>query len=476
MFTGFVEIVFALALILLATCPAMAQVTDAGDINALQRLKNTNNCNGVLDDWRINGDSVEGPGIEADANGHLAGLDLDGQDICGVLTLRDLSELRILRISGAYLDGMLLDGLPRMQELRLSHVQPDGFAFLRQMTLLKLLQLDGTGLSELAPLANLTELEQADLSYNRIYDLGALRGLVKLSDLKLFHNLINDVKPLAALPELTRLDLETNKINDIVSLGVLRKLEVLNIADNKITDVATLQNMPRLAVLDLSDNLISDAGFLSKLPALVHLDLRRNLIRDIRELKSVWARFEFLGLEGNRIPLHQMYDEALEHRWAAGQENVYFELRVQYLPALNDWVIPQEDLKIGDTDSKVRIEGPDGGATYDAEKGRIMFEKAGNYKIVLSNTALAGANADKPLPVTKSGVITVLDVLPDELELYTGREEIISPAVVNTLYMLLQTHGVVEVLDDRDPYYDAIWMLKNEMRPPRLYWQKPPQL
>lgn len=473
MYIGCKKIILGLALLLYAPCPAMAQVTDAGDVGVLRRIQNENNCNGVLDGWELIGDYAAGPGITADSKGSLAELDIEGRYICGELTIHGLEGLVVLRISGADLNGVSLDGLSGMRELRLSYVQPVDFAFLGQMPQLETLQLDSTGLSELSPMVNLLELQTADLSYNRISDLSALKELAKLNDLKLFHNLINDIRPLAALTELTRLNLETNKIVDIKPLAALRKLGELNLAENRIIDIYALQQMPVLATLNLSDNLVSDIGALSKIPTLRNLDIRRNRIRDIRELKNVWERFELVELEGNSIPLHQMYDETTEHRWAAAQNDVYFRQRAQYLPVLDYWVIPQEDLKINDTESRVRIEGPSGGASYDAEKGRIVFEKAGNYKIVISNSALVGADTAKPIPVTKSGVITVLDVLPDELELYAGREEIVSPAVVNTLYLLLQTHGVVETLDELDPYHDAVWILSRSVRPSKLYWQQP---
>lgn len=451
---------------------AMAQVTDPDDISVLQAIKNTNNCNGMLQSWQVNGGAFKGAGIEADAEGRLAVLDLESFYVCGELVITGLSGLSVLKVSGNDLNGIRLENLPKMRELGLSYVQPASFAFLRQMPQLERLRMDSTGLGDLTALTVMPGLRYADFSYNHIGDLRPLSAQTQLINLKLFHNLVTDTSPLAVLVNLEHLNLETNRIADVTPLGALNKLKSLNLADNRLQDVGVVQKMPDLATLNLADNSINDVGILKSLPKLVELDLRRNRVRDIMPLKDAFGHFELLLLEGNSLPLHQLYDEASQHRWAASQDNVYFAQRVQYLPVLDYWVIPREDLMLGGAASKVRIEGPKDGAAYDAEKGRVVFNKAGNYKISISNEALLNVGANIALPVTKSGVITVLDVLPDEVELYAGREGLISPAVINTLYMLLQTHGVVEALDDRDPYYDAMWVLRSDMRPPKMYWQK----
>lgn len=462
-----------LSLVLILSAPGFlwAQVTVSNDVNVLQNLKKQNDCTGSLKGWQITSASATGDGITADAAGYLEGLSLNRIKLCGTLTISYLPELKVLEISETGADDIILDALPALKDLHLGYIQPANFRFLRAMPNLERLQLDSAGLSDIAILADLPLLHELDLSYNHVGSLAPLNGLQNLETVSLYHNNITNVAPLASLTQLAQLDLGVNHITDISPLQGLNELKVLKLEANRLMDISPVQKLLKLTDLDLSENLISDISVLKNLPELVKLDLEDNLVRDLSPLKEGLSRFENMALKGNNIPLHQLYDAVGGSRWAADQRDVYFLQRVQYLPVLNYWVIPQEDLKINDVVSSVRIEGPKGGAVYDAEKGRVVFQQAGNYKIVLKNEALKSEANGQSMAATKSGVITVLDVLPDEMEIFKGREEMISPAVANTLYMLLQTHGVVEVLDDRDPYFNAMWLLKNEVKLKKLYWQ-----
>jgi Leucine-rich repeat (LRR) protein len=92
------------------------------------------------------------------------------------------------------------------------------------------LNLSGNEISDLTPLATLTNLRSLDLSDNFITDLSPLAGLTNLGNefatyVNLSYNQITDVSPLANLTNLQFLTLHNNQITDLTPLGNLIRLE-----------------------------------------------------------------------------------------------------------------------------------------------------------------------------------------------------------------------------------------------------------
>ena len=116
-------------------------------------------------------------------------------------------------------------------------------------------------------MATLTELRapNADIS-----DLTGLEAAVNIQRLYLGRedvlaegrfinsNSISDLTPLAGLTQLTVLDLNRNAISDISALSGLTNLVVLWLGGNVITDISALSGLTNLVVLWLWDNNISD--------------------------------------------------------------------------------------------------------------------------------------------------------------------------------------------------------------------------
>ena len=77
---------------------------------------------------------------------------------------------------------------------------------------LKRLDLDGNLISDLSPMASLTNLTSLSLSDNNISDISPLSGLTDLTYLELNYNPISDIFPLLGLTDLTYLNLSNNSI------------------------------------------------------------------------------------------------------------------------------------------------------------------------------------------------------------------------------------------------------------------------
>ena len=80
-----------------------------------------------------------------------------------------------------------------------------------------------------------------------------LSSLTKL----ILKNKISDIKPLASLTNLTVLDLDNNQISDIKPLASLTNLTLLVLRNNQISDIKPLQSLTRLTELRLSGNPIA---------------------------------------------------------------------------------------------------------------------------------------------------------------------------------------------------------------------------
>ena len=146
------------------------------------------------------------------------------------------------------------------------------------------LWLWNNAISDISPLAGLTNLELLDLGNNFITDISPLAGLTNLTILGLHSNNITNVDTIAGLTNLTLLWLWNNAISDISPLAGLTQLYELDLADNNISNISPLAGLTSLTVLELSNNNISDISPLAGLTNLTVLELSNNNIFDIAPL------------------------------------------------------------------------------------------------------------------------------------------------------------------------------------------------
>ncbi len=168
------------------------------------------------------------------------------------------------------------------------------------LTNLQTLGLWGNQITDVSPLAGLTNLETLDLGDNQITDVSPLAGLTNLQILWLEDNQITDVSPLAGLTNLQTLGLWGNQITDVSPLAGLTKLQRLWLGGNQITDVSPLAGLTNLQTLGLWGNQITDVSPLAGLTYLQYLDLEDNQITDVSPLAGL-TNLQILWLGGNEI-------------------------------------------------------------------------------------------------------------------------------------------------------------------------------
>ena len=190
--------------------------------------------------------------------------------------------------------------LTQLTELYLIENQIIDVAPLASLVQLTRLDLDNNQIIDVAPLAKLTQLAELYLNGNQITDVAPLANLTRLNNLNLIRNQITDVAPLANLTRLTYLNLDGNRISDLTPLANLTQLTKLSLRSNQIIDVAPLANLMQLTGLSLWYNRISNVASLANLTHLQSLDLDRNRISDVAPLANL-TQLKSLDLERNQI-------------------------------------------------------------------------------------------------------------------------------------------------------------------------------
>ena len=158
------------------------------------------------------------------------------------------------------------------------------------------LRLGKTGIKDLNPLAELTDVRLLFLNDNEITNIEPLSNLTSLIRLSLHSNKIKNLHPLTKLTNLEELHLMDNEISDISPLSGLTKLKDLQIYNNAIIDLKRLSQLTKLKTLQAGTNpLNGDIQFIAKMKDLNRLTLNNVKHFDLSPLHGM-KNLKFLGL------------------------------------------------------------------------------------------------------------------------------------------------------------------------------------
>ena len=192
--------------------------------------------------------------------------------------------------------------LANLQEkyLNLNHTRVDNIAPLADLTSLQELFLGGTQVSDISPLAKLANLNRLIVYGTRVADISPLTNLRELNFLHISGTQITDLSPLTNLRELNSLHLSGTQITDLSPLVKLTELNYLNLSGTQITDISPLANLTGLSYLELNGTQITDLSPLAKLTNLSFLELNGTQITDISPLANLTG-LSYLELNGTQI-------------------------------------------------------------------------------------------------------------------------------------------------------------------------------
>ena len=221
--------------------------------------------------------------------------------------IRDLTGLEHAhRLKDLFLGGnpisdvSPLAGLTQMEVLILSDNTVSDISPLAGLPQLSRLVLINTPVSDISALSRLTRLKTLAIENVPISDISPLAGLTQLTRLDLVNTQASDISPLAGLTQLTRLDLVNTQASDISPLAGLTQLTNLTLRSNAISDISPLAELTQLTSLTLSNNAISDVAPLAELTQLTYLTLRSNAISEISALAGL-TQLASLTLSNNAV-------------------------------------------------------------------------------------------------------------------------------------------------------------------------------
>jgi len=224
--------------------------------------------------------------LTAEALDKLAELNLRGLGIVDLGGLEHCHSLLFLYLAPNY---------DPLKENAVSDLAP-----LADLTDLIYLDLEANRITDISPLSGLDALVRLILSSNEIADISALEPLTSLEDLDLSNTGVSDITPLRGLSRLESLSLRGNRVRDLAPLAGLSTIRSLGLDLNRITDVSPLANLTNMRSLWLGGNLITDISPLAGLVELVRLDLEDNRITDVSVLQGM-SQLTELRLSENPI-------------------------------------------------------------------------------------------------------------------------------------------------------------------------------
>ena len=254
------------------------------------------------------GKSINAP-ITAEEMGTLSelrALNRDIQDLTGLQFATSLSSLQLGHWNGEgnqVSDLSPIAGLTELRRLILNHNLISDLSPLAGLTNLEFLSLEFNEVSDLSPLEGLINLEHIDINVNEVSDLSPLARLVNLRYLRTWGNPISDLSPLAGLTKLGWLNICGAQLADasLAPLAGLANLKELYLVKNGISDVSPLAGLTGLTRLDLRENHISDISSLAGLTNLTWLDVSRmENLSDISPLATL-SNLEWLSLRNCNI-------------------------------------------------------------------------------------------------------------------------------------------------------------------------------
>ena len=143
-------------------------------------------------------------------------------------------------------------------------------------------------------------IREIDLSMTRIDDIAPLADLIELQSLLLWRTTVSDLTPLSNLTALQRLNLGGTPISDLTPLSNLTGLQWLHLDRTPVSDLTPLSNLTGLQHLYLVGTLVSDLTPLSSLAGLQHLYLDRTPVSNLTPLANL-TKLRSLYLIGSGI-------------------------------------------------------------------------------------------------------------------------------------------------------------------------------
>jgi hypothetical protein len=223
-----------------------------------------------------------------------------------------------------------LDPLAELSELstlNITGTNVNDLTPLRNANKLRTLKAGNTRIEDITPLKYDIMLEDLDISHTDVSDLSILDILNGLEKLNISYTKVYDLKPIENCPKLTHLFVEGCGINTIQAINKLEKIVSLNVSGNPIRNLSPVSHLKSLQSLKISNTSITNLNALQDMEDLRELYCSNTVIRDLTPLKN-HKRLSKIYCDNTKIDI----DQATEFT----KENP-FTLVIYNTSALEEW-------------------------------------------------------------------------------------------------------------------------------------------
>lgn len=189
-------------------------------------------------------------------------LDALGSQIRSLEPLQKMKKVRHLNVAGTPLTS--LNGTPT--------------------EVLNFLNINGTKVSDLAPLATAKGLVTLEASHIPIKSLQPLRDAIYLHSLNVRQTEISDLKVLSNKAGLMKLIISETNVSDLSPIGGLKELQVLRFNKSKVASLQPITNSQSIVELEFSDTPVKDLRPISFLKHLQKLVFVPNKVESLTPL------------------------------------------------------------------------------------------------------------------------------------------------------------------------------------------------
>lgn len=214
---------------------------------------------------------------------NLEDVDLSGAENKDIEKLKEIKNLKILDLSGRFDSVKGLNGLSKLQSLRLSSDKLQDLSGISQLKVLTKLTIQGNyrdgifkDVNDLKELDKLTKLE---LSSNKLEDISGIEKLTNLKDLTLTGS-FKDMKLLKNLVNLESLRVSSDQLQDISGIEQIKKLHEL-ILEGMFDNINGVKDLNSLTSIKISSDNLVDINVLNNLEKLEEIDLTQSPKADI---------------------------------------------------------------------------------------------------------------------------------------------------------------------------------------------------
>lgn len=164
---------------------------------------------------------------------------------------RRLDNLSFLAWSGRGVKIPKLDGLRNLKKICLSNSGIDDLSPLANLSDLRLVRIGGNpNLYDLSPLSSCKNLEKIVANDTAVTDLSPLKNLPQLREITLSNTKVTDISPLAEIPTLEMIWLYGTPVADVSCLAQLPKLNDLNLLKTEVTDLTAFRGREKIILIE----------------------------------------------------------------------------------------------------------------------------------------------------------------------------------------------------------------------------------